>query len=141
MTGQCIGHAACGQSPYPYNHLRCRGDACRAVHARRHAEARDRATLLAAAKALAAAFPAPVRAGNWRHSAACAQSDPDAWFPEKGGGGQAQDAEAKRVCARCPVTAECLADAMAGRELEGIWGGLTADERKALARRNRQEAS
>lgn len=65
---------------------------------------------------------------EWRERALCAQTDPEAFFPEKGGSVR----EAKKVCRRCPVRAECLADAVAHREQWGIWGGLTIRERRPL---------
>jgi hypothetical protein len=40
----------------------------------------------------------------WFEQAACTQSDPDAWYPTKGGNVE----QAKRVCAGCPVRSECL---------------------------------
>jgi hypothetical protein len=40
---------------------------------------------------------------------------------------------AKRICYRCPVRARCLADALSRDEQEGIWGGLTTDERRDLS--------
>jgi WhiB family redox-sensing transcriptional regulator len=43
-----------------------------------------------------------------------------------------QIAEAKAVCARCPVLAECRRDALTAHEPFGIWGGLTVEERDAL---------
>ncbi|WP_405769213.1 WhiB family transcriptional regulator [Actinacidiphila glaucinigra] len=58
----------------------------------------------------------------------------------------AADAEAKAVCAPCPVREQCLAYAL---ELEGtyaagfrggIWGGRTAKERAAMVRPSRAKA-
>ncbi|MCZ9635267.1 WhiB family transcriptional regulator [Rhodococcus sp. BH5] len=67
---------------------------------------------------------------TWRWSALCAQSDPDEFFPDKPGrGGSVQ---AKRVCARCPVSAECLDFALTNHEEYGIWGGKTRRERRTL---------
>jgi WhiB family transcriptional regulator, redox-sensing transcriptional regulator len=43
--------------------------------------------------------------------------------------------EAKKVCQGCLVRVACLAHAIALRDPEGIWGGLTGAERKALLRR------
>lgn len=63
--------------------------------------------------------------------ALCAQADPDAWFPEHGGG---PATAARRICGRCPVRAECLDYALARREQYGIWGGLNIDERRRVAR-------
>ena len=37
-----------------------------------------------------------------------------------------------RICGRCPVRDECLAHALDYDERHGVWGGLTADERRAL---------
>lgn len=55
--------------------------------------------------------------------------DPELFFPISD-----LDAEpAKRVCASCGVRDRCLEHAMRTRESEGIWGGLTPGERRALA--------
>lgn len=67
---------------------------------------------------------------SWRWSALCAQSDPDEFFPDKQGHGSS--AQAKRVCARCPVSAECLGFALENQEEYGIWGGKTRRERRAF---------
>lgn len=79
---------------------------------------------------------APARAytdEDWRESALCAQTDAEAFFPVKG----ASTRPAKRVCAACPVTAECLADALATDERYGVRGGLSARERRSLLRQRR----
>lgn len=74
---------------------------------------------------------------DWRTLAACVGTDPELYFPaaETGPGYDAQVAAAKTVCAGCPVVAACLAEALA-RIPDGIAGGLTADERRALRRRD-----
>ena len=41
---------------------------------------------------------------GWQERALCAQTDPEAFFPEKGGSTR----EAKRVCLSCEVRGECL---------------------------------
>lgn len=64
----------------------------------------------------------------WMDDALCAQTDPEAFFPDKGGSTRA----AKAVCAACPVRQQCLDYALAHRETSGIWGGLSALERRAL---------
>jgi len=71
--------------------------------------------------------------GDWTTRAACAETDPEAFYPEKGGSTVA----AKAVCAGCPVRAECLAGAVDRRERHGVWGGLSEPERRALLRRRR----
>jgi WhiB family redox-sensing transcriptional regulator len=72
----------------------------------------------------------------WMRDALCAQSSPDLWFPE--GSLHEVNAEARRICQRCPVIDECLAYALANNEDHGIWGGLAANERKLLKRRARR---
>jgi len=64
----------------------------------------------------------------WQERALCAQTDPEAFFPEKGGSTR----EAKKVCTRCDVRAECLEYALAHDERFGIWGGLSERERRKL---------
>lgn len=74
-------------------------------------------------------------AGYWRRRAACQGKDPELFFPV-GSAGPAltQIAEAKKICARCPVLRACLVFAMATGQEYGIWGGLTEDERRQLRR-------
>ncbi len=67
---------------------------------------------------------------EWQERALCAQTDPEAFFPEKGGSTR----EAKRICAGCEVRAECLDYALAHDERFGIWGGLSERERRRLRR-------
>lgn len=69
-------------------------------------------------------------ATDWQESALCAQSDPDEWFQEKGGSTKT----AKSVCHDCPVKADCLEYALANDERFGVWGGLSAIERRRLVR-------
>jgi len=64
----------------------------------------------------------------WQAEALCAQTDPEAFFPEKGGSTR----DAKRVCGVCPVREECLQYAMDNDERFGIWGGLSERERRRL---------
>ena len=67
---------------------------------------------------------------TWQDRALCAQTDPEAFFPEKGGSTR----EAKRVCRSCEVRAECLEYALEHDERFGIWGGLSERERRRLKR-------
>lgn len=62
----------------------------------------------------------------WRELGLCSQTDPDVFFPEKGGSTR----EAKLVCGRCEVKWECLEYALAHDERFGIWGGLSERERR-----------
>ncbi|MEU2111857.1 WhiB family transcriptional regulator [Streptomyces sp. NPDC019507] len=66
----------------------------------------------------------------WHDDALCAQTDPDAFFPEVG----TTSAVAKRVCMGCPVRRECLEHAVTHGENVGVWGGTTPNQRKAIRR-------
>ena len=68
---------------------------------------------------------------TWQERALCAQTDPEAFFPEKGGSTR----EAKKVRVSCEVRAECLEYALENDERFGIWGGLSERERRKLKRR------
>ena len=67
----------------------------------------------------------------WQEQALCAQTVPEAFFPEKGGSTR----EAKRVCLSCDVRNDCLEYALANDERFGIWGGLSERERRRLKKR------
>ena len=71
-----------------------------------------------------------VPADQWQDKALCAQTDPEAFFPEKGGSTR----EAKKICLGCEVRHECLEYALAHDERFGIWGGLSERERRRLKR-------
>jgi len=66
----------------------------------------------------------------WQDRALCAQTDPEAFFPEKGGSTR----EAKRVCAKCEVREDCLEFALQHDERFGIWGGMSERDRRRLRR-------
>lgn len=73
---------------------------------------------------------------DWRHRAECRSApEPDVFFLT----GSTVSAllgiaEAKAICRRCPVTADCLTWAVATGQDTGVWGGLDEDERRALVR-------
>lgn len=69
----------------------------------------------------------------WRDEAACLGTDPDLFFLSTTSPA-GQTAEAKEVCAPCPVRGQCLAWAQDTGIEYGVWGGLSeADRRKAAA--------
>jgi WhiB family transcriptional regulator, redox-sensing transcriptional regulator len=68
---------------------------------------------------------------SWQTDALCSQTDPEAFFPEKGGSTR----DAKRICSTCDVRGECLDYALENDERFGIWGGLSERERRKLKRR------
>jgi WhiB family redox-sensing transcriptional regulator len=70
-------------------------------------------------------------AQSWQEQALCAETDPEAFFPEKGGSTR----EAKKICTGCEVKAQCLEYALSNDERFGIWGGLSERERRRLRRR------
>lgn len=79
------------------------------------------------------------RTVNWRERAACRNCDPELFFPVSDiGPGSQQVADAKAVCAQCPVRAKCLEFALDNGLDYGVFGGLTGDERRALVRRDRR---
>nr|WP_285735064.1 WhiB family transcriptional regulator [Kitasatospora phosalacinea] len=80
----------------------------------------------------------------WHTSAACRSDEAGLFFApskEPTAARLAREEQAKRVCARCPVLLECREHALAQPEPYGVWGGLTAAERRVvLTRRRRREA-
>lgn len=85
-------------------------------------------------------IPETPRKTTWRDLGACLDQDPDLFAPD-GTTGRWADviANAKAVCARCPVAEQCLAWALDTREDYGIFGGLTEDERWSLRRQQAQD--
>lgn len=76
-------------------------------------------------------FPARDSRIAWQEQALCAQTDPEAFFPEKGGSNR----EAKHICELCDVRPQCLEYALSHDERFGIWGGLSERERRKLKKR------
>lgn len=71
---------------------------------------------------------------DWRDEALCRDYSPELWFPVgHSGPALAQAEQAKAICHRCPVRAECL-DWALGVGADGIWGATDEDERRALKR-------
>lgn len=83
-------------------------------------------------------LPMPIQESyEWQHLGTCRGVDPETFFSpesERGPRRRAREAEAKSLCARCPVLAECLSHALDVREPYGVWGGLNATERSHLLR-------
>ena len=74
---------------------------------------------------------------SWWALAACADGTGDLtglFFSE-----ELQDiAAAKRICAECPVMAECLEGALDRREPWGVWGGQLIANGRVLATKRRR---
>ena len=70
---------------------------------------------------------------DWRADALCAQVGGDMFFPETTDTSATR--AAKRICADCPVRAECLNDALtADTNPPGVWGGTSKTERRRIRR-------
>lgn len=67
--------------------------------------------------------------GDWENAAACRNADPSIFFSERY---NSTAPEAKEVCGRCAVRAQCLIVNLG--EKFGVWGGSTESERKEIAK-------
>lgn len=67
--------------------------------------------------------------GDWAQAAACRGADPDIFHPIDG-----DYLLARSYCDRCVCRADCAAHALARGERDGMWGGLTPDQRRHLRR-------
>jgi WhiB family transcriptional regulator, redox-sensing transcriptional regulator len=76
--------------------------------------------------------------GTWRDQARCRGMDPQVFHPPEDD--EASEAAAKAICELCAVRETCLDFAISTREKEGVWGGLTARERRRLIRQRRRSA-
>ncbi len=73
---------------------------------------------------------------TWMHHGSCREEPPARFFPNDGVGVDA----ARRVCATCPVKAECLEYALVHRIDPGVWGGTSERERRRILKRRRDAA-
>jgi WhiB family redox-sensing transcriptional regulator len=86
---------------------------------------------------IAVAGPSSDGRPDWRRDAACLNVDPELFFPAGDiRSARAQAKAAKLICRACPVSASCLNWALASGHEQGIWGGLTEDERRRLHHRS-----
>jgi WhiB family redox-sensing transcriptional regulator len=101
-------------------------------------------------QSLQAAVPAPRvptrddDAGPWHADAVCHRDEAGLFFApskEPTAARLAREQAAKRVCARCPVLVECREHALLQPEPYGVWGGLTAAERRVVLARRRRAAA
>lgn len=73
---------------------------------------------MAEAAAAAAAEP------TWYEDAACRGQGWEEFFDHS------DPTTAQRICARCPVRGACLRFAISNQIDSGVWGGLTAEQRR-----------
>ncbi|HEY2285934.1 MAG TPA: WhiB family transcriptional regulator [Streptosporangiaceae bacterium] len=79
---------------------------------------------------------------DWRSRGACLNADPDVFFPISVAGASAtQVRTARAICAGCPVRPDCTDFALEHREISGIWGGTTDEERRKLRRARARAAA
>ena len=71
-----------------------------------------------------------VESPDWVEHAECRGAPTEVFYPERG----ESIAEARAICAACPVSVECLAYALDHREKLGVWGGTSERERRSLRR-------
>ncbi|WP_407646765.1 WhiB family transcriptional regulator [Allosaccharopolyspora coralli] len=79
-------------------------------------------------------LPRPVtERWDWQLRAACRDADTSVFFPPaRGSARELSEARGKALCMQCPVRLTCLQYALDVEESFGIWGGLTAAERREL---------
>lgn len=77
---------------------------------------------------------------QWREHALCRGVDPAIFHPEDEEEDEHASDAARAVCFACPVREMCLEHAISVREKHGVWGGLSARERRRLIRRRRRSA-
>jgi WhiB family redox-sensing transcriptional regulator len=79
---------------------------------------------------------------EWVHRARCKDEEPEIFFPVGNTGPAAQQIDvAKAICVSCEVRPECLEWALATGQDAGVWGGLSEDERRAVRRARKRQAS
>lgn len=72
--------------------------------------------------------PASPADEDWRIAHRCKVEQADLFFPAKGG----SLSEAKAICVRCPVRAQCLREGLRVPETKGVWGGTNDRQRRKL---------
>lgn len=78
----------------------------------------------------------PTPADRWWEQARCHGMDTEQFFPLPSGAGAA-GRQVRRICQSCPVRRDCLLDELARTDphtCTGVWGGTSADQRRALLR-------
>ena len=76
----------------------------------------------------------PTTDQTWRTDAACRDMNTAVFFPGRGQNGAVT--AAKKICAECPVKAECLTAALIDPMNSGIWGATSHRQRRATRSAN-----
>ena len=76
---------------------------------------------------------------NWETRGSCRNNKyhPDLWFPTKNEEFTTQ--LAIKICFSCPVIMECRATSIARGEKNGVWGGLSEDQRQQMIKQQKRE--
>ncbi|WP_322789930.1 WhiB family transcriptional regulator [Rhodococcus wratislaviensis] len=91
-------------------------------------------------------LPVPVSGASdrdnaeWQQFSACRGSNTELFFPQDGEAQHvrvSRERSAKELCDVCPVARQCADYALGTKERHGIWGGMTAQERRNRERRAR----
>lgn len=69
----------------------------------------------------------------WHDDALCREVSGLDWIEAKRG--SVEEQACRLICSACPVRLDCAVGALERRESWGVWGGLTRDDRKAIAAR------
>ncbi|MFG2294835.1 WhiB family transcriptional regulator [Streptomyces sp. NPDC048603] len=88
-------------------------------------------------------MPSREEDGPWHAEAVCKRDEAGLFFApskEPTAARLSREEAAKRVCARCPVMIACRQHALLQPEPYGVWGGLTAAERRVVLARMRRRA-
>jgi WhiB family redox-sensing transcriptional regulator len=78
---------------------------------------------------------------TWQRDAACRNLGSSLFFSpdgERAAARRHREAAAKAICGRCPVRMPCALYALATRQRNGVWGGLTEDDRQPVADERRR---
>lgn len=78
----------------------------------------------------------PSSATAWMADGACRVYPPATFFPSDGVGVD----KARKICAACTVTEQCLEYALEHRIEQGVWGGCSERERRRILKRRRLDA-
>lgn len=82
-------------------------------------------------------LPGPVeQRWEWQLHGKCRGLDSSLFFHpeyERGPARHAREERAKAICRDCPVLAQCRRHALSVQEPYGVWGAMTADERRKAA--------
>lgn len=75
---------------------------------------------------------------EWQDGSVCQKMDPDVFFGAGDKMTVTEEANAKRICAGCPVADQCLNFALDTNQSWGVWGAKTEQERRRLRRGRRR---